>query len=305
MSLSFPSVVVPAGVEKTQCVLLRLSNDKPIHIGAIHNVLGEGSHHLIVYRVSDTEEKRDPFPCKPFTDTLDASKGSPLMVTQKKDDLLKLPEGVGYSIAANQMIRLEMHYINPSQVERTITAATTLVPIEDAKFRDEADFLFIGNPDIKIAPRSTATLGPTFFQLPSSLYGVKFFALTAHEHQYGTNVRISSTTAETDEGSMIYDVPNWKWDEPTTQIFEKPLVIPDSGGFKFTCEWNNTSNDVVKFGESANDEMCFFWAYYYPSQGAKVCFHTSRAGGAAGLDLCCPDHPLCTLLNDKLKESAP
>ena len=27
----------------------------------------------------------------------------------------------------------------------------------------------------------------------------------------------------------------------------------------------------VRFGESANDEMCFFWAYYYPSHGTHVC----------------------------------
>ncbi len=32
--------------------------------------------------------------------------------------------------------------------------------------------------------------------------------------------------------------------------------------------------------------MCFFWAYYYPSRGAKVCFRTTQFGG---LNLCCPD----------------
>ena len=41
------------------------------------------------------------------------------------------------------------------------------------------------------------------------------------------------------------------------------LYIPDGGGFRFTCSWNNTSDTTVRFGESAEDEMCFFWAYYY------------------------------------------
>jgi hypothetical protein len=27
----------------------------------------------------------------------------------------------------------------------------------------------------------------------------------------------------------------------------------------------------VKFGESFNDEMCFLWQYYYPSQGFQLC----------------------------------
>jgi len=32
--------------------------------------------------------------------------------------------------------------------------------------------------------------------------------------------------------------------------------------------------------------MCFFWAYYYPSQGSHVCFHTNQFGN---VDVCCPD----------------
>ena len=44
----------------------------------------------------------------------------------------------------------------------------------------------------------------------------------------------------------------------------------------------------MTFGESANNEMCFFWTYYYPDKGAHVCFHTDKFV-AGGYDLCCPD----------------
>jgi hypothetical protein len=62
--------------------------------------------------------------------------------------------------------------------------------------------------------------------------------------------------------------------------------VPSGGGFDFTCKYFNTNASAVKFGESANDEMCFFWAYYYPSQGAHVCFHSAQYGN---IDICCPD----------------
>ena len=52
--------------------------------------------------------------------------------------------------------------------------------------------------------------------------------------------------------------------------------------------------DAVGFGESANDEMCFFWAYYYPSVGPKVCAHTDQLGG---LNACCPGDALCEYLD--------
>ena len=86
MSLAFPATVVAPGVEDTQCVVKRLGNVDSLHVGSVHNVLGDASHHLIVYAVNDTVEQTTPFHCKPFTDTLDPSKGAPLMVTQKKDD---------------------------------------------------------------------------------------------------------------------------------------------------------------------------------------------------------------------------
>jgi hypothetical protein len=68
--------------------------------------------------------------------------------------------------------------------------------------------------------------------------------------------------------------------------------IEANGGFRFSCSWDNKSASSVKFGESANDEMCFFWAYYYPSKGAHVCAHSEQAP-QFGTDLCCPGSPLC------------
>ena len=72
--------------------------------------------------------------------------------------------------------------------------------------------------------------------------------------------------------------------------------MPKEGGFEFECTYMNTSNQQIGFGESANDEMCFFWAYYYPSQGSKVCVHTDQYGGANGLNVCCPGDSLCSLV---------
>ena len=293
ITIAFPPTQIAPGTEDTQCVVMRLGNLAPLHVGSVHNVLGDASHHLIVYAVNDPVEQRTPFKCMPFTDTLDPEKGAPLMVTQKKDDVLALPSGVAYSLAVNQMIRLEMHFVNASSAPKTVTATSTMTPISDDDFRDEAGFLFIGNPDIKLMPRSTHVLGPSFFEIPGELSGVKFFAMTGHEHQLGTNVQVATATAYDDPGKMVYDVPGWQWSEPKTEVFETPFTVPDNGGFQFTCSWNNTTGEEISFGESANAEMCFFWAYYYPSKGARVCFHTSRIGGVGGGDLCCPGDALC------------
>jgi Copper type II ascorbate-dependent monooxygenase, C-terminal domain len=290
-SVSFGPVTVKPGAENTQCIIVRLKNPDALHVGKIHNQLSQGSHHVIVYRTNDTVEQPTPFNCQPFTDTLKPEKGSPLMITQKKDDLLTLPQGVAFSLQPNQMIRLEMHYINATEGDLQVHETTTFIPIADKDFKDEADFLFIGDPDISVPAHASQTLGPVYMAMPSNVKNAKFFGITGHTHQYGTNVKVAISDSKGGKDTSVYDVPNWKWSEPATVYADPPFEVPAGGGFHFSCDWDNTSNNTVSFGESANNEMCFFWAYYYPSQGAYVCVHTDMFAG--GFDLCCPGNPLC------------
>ena len=298
-SISFPTITVQPGEENTQCIVQRLGNLAPVHVGTIHDLLSQGSHHMIVYRSNETVEQTTPFNCKPFTDTLDPTKGSTIVVTQKHDDTLQLPPGVAFTLDADQMVRIELHFINPQPAALQVTATSTFVTMDDATFQNEAGFLFIGDPDIKLPPHATTTLGPITFTVPPDYAGVNFFAITGHEHQFGTSVTASVVANATDTGTSVYDVPGWLWSEPTTVQSNPPFNIPSGGGFRFSCEWNNTSDNEVKFGESATDEMCFFWAYYYPSLGSRVCIHSDQLKG--GIDICCPGPSLyCALLLQKV-----
>ncbi|HVV82924.1 MAG TPA: hypothetical protein VHE35_07575 [Kofleriaceae bacterium] len=285
---------IHSGVEDTECVQVHLNNTGPIKVHEIHNVLGLASHHFIVYRTNSTEEYSTPRPCNPFIDTLDPTKGAPLMITQRSEETLTLPDDVAFTLQPNQMVRLELHYVNTTDSDVTVQATTELRT--EALASIEADFLFIGTPDISLPPnaQSDQTVGPTYIQMPDELQGVNVFALTGHTHKLGTDVQVSTAHDKTDAGTMVYDPHPFTWSEPET-VYQRPaFTIPE--GFRFTCKYRNTTDATVKFGESTTDEMCFFWAYYYPSHGAKVCMHTNQAGGANGLDVCCPGNPLCSLL---------
>jgi hypothetical protein len=272
-------------------VVKKLSNPTALHIGSIHNVLSTGSHHLIVYKTSDTMEQTTPFACQPFADLLDPSKGTPLMITQKKDDTLTLPQGVAFAIGAEQFVRLEMHYINTTSAPLQVTATANFIAMNEADFKNEADFLFFGSPDINIPPQSSFSLGPVYLPLPTDLADSNFFGFTGHEHHLGTSVTVATTTGKTGADTMVYDPPNFTWSEPPTVYADPAIKVPQGGGFHLSCKWQNDTTNTVKFGESANDEMCFFWTYYYPSKGARVCAHTDQFGG---YDLCCPGNALCS-----------
>ena len=147
------------------------------------------------------------------------------MITQKKDDTLQLPDGVAYTLDANQMIRIEMHYINPTTDPVDVTATTNIIAMDDSQFQNEADFLFIGDPDIKIPPNSTTTLGPIFFQLPTEYAAARTSSPSpGTSTSCGTNVTVSDRRpARPTPGTSVYDVPNWLWSEPTT-VVSRPAV---------------------------------------------------------------------------------
>jgi hypothetical protein len=198
------------------------------------------------------------------------------------------------------MIRIEMHYINATMAPVTLTSTSTFT--ETTNYKYEAGFLFMGDIDIDLPPQVMTTLGPVFAPLDPAYAGVNFFALTGHEHKMGTDVTISTATSATDPApTSVYDVTNWLWSEPATVYQDPTFQVASGGGFKYQCNWFNSNaagTSDIQFGESANDEMCFFWAYYYPNVGAKVCIHTEKYASYIGSsDFCCPGSAACSFLS--------
>ncbi len=123
----------------------------------------------------------------------------------------------------------------------------------------------------------------------------KFFAITGHEHHLGTDVQVNvSTGLGATGGTSVYNPQPFLWSEPLTQTWSPEFTVGSGQGFDFTCQWYNPGAGTVTFGESANNEMCFFWAYYYPSKGSHVCVHSDKYG----VDICCPDAgpTLCNMI---------
>ncbi len=287
------------GQEATKCVVKRLDNPDVLWVSQIRTQLAKGSHHLIIYKSEETVERTTPFNCDPFVETL---KGNtfPLMITQIREETLAFPNGVAFKFEPNQMVRLEAHYNNYFP-DTTITAHGDVhfdgIAAEDVVA--EANMLFYGNPDFEIPPGKYSTPWRYLSVLPNT----HVFAVTGHTHAYGTNVEIAMSTNVDDEGMSLYpmeDAP-FVWDEPPVETFDPALTFDGNQGFRYRCSWDNTTNNDLGFGESANQEMCFLWAYYYPSQGYRICVSPGGiGGGVAGDEVCCPGHFICDYIQQFL-----
>jgi hypothetical protein len=305
-ALRYGPITVPPGMEDTQCVRLRLSNPTAIKVHRMRNLLSGGSHHLIVYKDDDPEsvESTTPERCTPFAGALNLSGlAAPVMITQKAEDELTLPDRVAYTFAPNQMIRIEMHFINSTDAPIEVSATSEFHGVPESEIDHEANILFIGTPDINIPAGATMDVQAYFTPSRASLdlAGAKFFAITGHTHKHGRNVTVSTATTKGGLRTSVYAPSPFDWSEPETTMHRPEFTVPDGlqAGFDITCSYHNTSNQTVGFGESANDEMCFFWAYYYPSKGSHVCVNTNYPG--VNIDVCCPDAGApCDMLSEQL-----
>lgn len=293
-SLRYGPVTVQPGREDTQCVKLRLSNTAPIKVHQMRNILSGGSHHLIVYKDDDptSVESTAPYECDPFTGALNLSgMVAPVMITQKAEDALTLPDKVAYTFAPNQMIRIEMHYLNATDEPLEISATSEFYAVPESEIEHEANILFIGTPDIDIPAGQEKDIQAYFSPSRAGLdlTGAKFFAITGHTHKHGRNVTVSTSATTGGARASVYAPALFEWSEPETTVHEPEFTVPAGvqAGFDIKCSYHNTSNARVRFGESTNDEMCFFWAYYYPSKGSHVCVNVTYQG--LKLDVCCPE----------------
>jgi hypothetical protein len=266
-----------AGMENTQCVTVNLNNPEGAYVRRVRADLSTGSHHMIVYTSAKTEEEPEPKNCLPFSGILGGE--HPIFIAQQPHSELIFPTDetdtpVGFEIPPYQMVKIEMHYINTSNFNLEVMGKVSFDTVPLSTKVTKSDLAFWGTTQIDIPPNSMGDTGVLF---QKALAGTKTFALTTHQHHLGTQMLVWYGEGANDPNKMmVADAKNWA--DPPVELFPEPLDFPTNGGdqystkgFAFQCKWNNTTPNPVTFGEGYNDEMCFIWHYYFPSQGFHGC----------------------------------
>src|SRR5262245_23274884 len=257
---------LPSGMEVTKCITLRIPTTASIDVTRIESTLAAGSHHLILYKSTDTAEAPTPVDCRPFVGIITGT--IPLYIAESPEARLDLPPGIAYAIPAGQMYRLEAHYINTTTAPITGRGSVRLFTYaQPGQVTDHANIAFWGNAAISLPPDGQQhSVGPTWHAIND---GRTVFGMTTHTHRLGVDAKIEYASSLTDPGRLLLDNPNW--DNPPLLLVDPPMKIPAGMGFRFTCTYVNNTGATVTFGESATDEMCFIWTYYYPDAGFQIC----------------------------------
>ena len=214
--------------------------DRDIYVGAIRPISPTGTHHTVLY--------------------LDgAGSLGTIYASGVGTNELIFPTGVGLKLTEGQTLALQLHTFNPSGEAIAGTSGIEIIEVDAADLVHEADVFLPGPIGLNIGPNQVTT--------ESGLCTIDqdqhLFALFPHMHQLGTHFK---TTLTIDGQAQVLHDDAYDFEHQAFIPFEP---IPMSAGDTITteCTYNNTTPNMVGWGESSTSEMCFSILYRYPAQG--------------------------------------
>ena len=264
-----------------------------IFINRVEIFYPAGSHHFIIYRVTESGVAKGllnngivPDAAVDSGDTfreLDTDDPDPVfgvfgadrlfvVGTQTDDTLFQFPEGVGLRMPGDTVYDLNSHYINLLGDEPLIGETyVNIYTIPEEEVQYEAVEIFVSNRSINVPPGATRVAKMTWYiedELNLRKHDpeteVSVFLLTSHMHRHGELFEIyHDSTGDLLHQSVAYD------DAPI-DLFDPVLRLDPDDALRFQCTHNNYDTDEpLIFGLTSEDEMCIIFGYYYiPTESA-------------------------------------
>jgi hypothetical protein len=268
-------------VEFCEVVQLPGGPDDIYQVGRFEIGMHQWSHHIIVTAArpgSQAESNMAPGMVKPCTRAGQAYGEGLVDVfgAQQPYRELTFPDGVGRTFRGGQLLVFDYHYFNPTTEPIPARHALNFHLVEDVE-HEALDFGFY-NYTIFTAPGATSKYaGRCAFDRD-----VMVWMLVRHTHKWGTNFHVWKDGGDKD-GEHLWTSTDWELD--VDHILPEPMLVKKGDGFRFQCEYNNTTDSFLKFGTKATDEMCILFGVYWTADGSPADGHECVVDFAAPVDM--------------------
>jgi hypothetical protein len=177
---------------------------------------------------------------------------------------LDFPTDVGIRVAAGTQVHLNLHLYNTSDTDLTGESAI-LVKSQPTPPPILAEMVFAGSYNVVVQPNSTGVAqGGCTVNANSTL-----FALWPHMHQVATRQTITLRRGASGPIETLLDEP-YSFTEQRYWLQDPEIQVNAGDRLDVRCEYNNTTNRLITFGDSSDQEMCFGGLYRYPAQGGNL-----------------------------------
>ena len=254
VSLRLQPFTIPPGAEVYKCQDFANPFGADVDVAAFRSHLTPGSHHLLVfYKAGATDGALED--CSGF-EFAAGPYGS-----QRPDDEIVYPAGVGAAVAHTTGFRVQVHYLNASHAPLAIDTEVAMQVARPGSVAQHAAVFFFNNTQLSIPPTGQpVTIGKTC-TVPTD---IEVLQATGHMHAHG--VRFTATAA----GTTLFDSSSYADVQPA--LFDPPLHLAAGTAVTFSCTYVNDTGAAIRFGESARgDEMCILSGQFFPASVGFGC----------------------------------
>jgi hypothetical protein len=247
-------IALAPGEEKTLCVFLELPSDVPLAVTGFEQQNRGFAHHFILFRAAAAEPPgvRD-CPTGLFT------QHPPIYPGTRDQGPFHMPEAVALELDARQPLILQLHLLStqPAETEERLRMNLHARAADGAY--DRAGIVGGSDFDFQIPPQSVHT------ETQRCVIGgdVEVFALTSHSHARTQSFDVAVVAPSGPK--PVYHSADWA--EPEVTHYDPTLLVRGgfAGGIEFSCTWKNDDAHAVGYGDTAADEMCMVFGYYFPA----------------------------------------
>jgi len=166
------------------------------------------------------------------------------------------PAGVALKVLPATALDLNAHYFNKQTTNLTGENYINMYTVSQANVVKEAQSINFANYNFSIPASSRKTISTDYtFTKP-----VTVITLTSHFHKLGEKFQIK-ILGGTRNGEIVYE--NTDWEHPIVINLATPIQLKAGEGLTSVVTYNNTTNKIVNFGLTSEDEMNIIFGYYY------------------------------------------
>jgi hypothetical protein len=259
-TLTTPEITIGPGEEKYVCYSQTI--DEELAVDRFDFTTSEALHHVFLSRTIAPEPDglRE-------CNVIYKQTWLPMFVTGFGSTSLEYPAGAATMLHKGAQLVLQLHLLNagPTEVRKSASIVMRRSALTNP---DPVGVYAFGTQKISLPPNAASDVVDRC--TPSE--DVEAFATLSHMHKLGRALHFS---VEGDDGNMNEVVNRDPYSFDYQFIDPTPVLAPKGKKTQVTCSYDNTTDRVVGFGESSNDEMCYLVGYVRGKEGAFGCNHGS------------------------------
>ncbi len=258
--LATATYTLQPGEERYMCYQF-YSPDDAVAITHLDQISMPGVHHFALFQAFGRNEPDEPHEC----DTLIKQTWLPIWVSGTGSHEMTMPAGTGFVIEPATQYIVQLHLQNSGDAPLEVRGGVNLAYERDLSSITKAGMYGLGSFELEIPPQTSN------YQVPVSCDPGKemhVFGVLPHMHKFGTSIAMTRTVGDGPTESF-YKVDSWAFGNQPLDMLDATITPGDH--FELTCSYANPTDSVVRYGESSDDEMCFFVLFYYPYDHLDGC----------------------------------